>query len=305
MTQTFTLASSDLTVTISPLGARLETLRFQGGPSLLLHSDDPAWRNSYAGTIVGPVANRVKGGQVRIDGKTYQMPCNENGVTALHSGPDGLDRQTWQVITHDSAALHLRCTLTDGAGGLPGNRVFDATYRVDGPCLSLDIRATTDAATPISLAHHPYWRLGDASDHRLCVAAETYLPVDARNVPTGHILPVAGTVFDHRHPRPLDPQTDHNFCIATARRSAPVRVATLHGSNGLTLRIDSTEPGLQVYAGGLMPDMPDAGIKPGAGIALEPQGWPDSPNQPGFPSIIACPDTAYWQKTSYRIAIAT
>ena len=305
MTHVFTLASSDLTATISPLGARLETLLFQGGPSLVLHSDDPAWRDSYAGTIVGPVANRVKGGQVRIDGRTYQMPCNENGVTALHSGPEGLDRQHWDVIAHDAQALHLRCTLADGAGGLPGNRVFDVIYSIEGSCLSLDISATTDATTPISVAHHPYWRLGDPSDHRLCVDAETYLSVDARNVPTGDILPVAGTVFDHRRPCALDPQTDHNFCVATERRSAPARVATLYGTDGLTLRIDSTEPGLQVYAGGFLPNIPDAGITPGAGIALEPQGWPDATNQGNFPSIIACYDTAYYQKTCYLISFAT
>lgn len=305
MTHMFTLTSPDLSATISTLGARLETFCFRGGPSLVLHAHDPAWRNSYAGTIVGPVANRVKGGHVTINGKNYQMPCNENGVNALHSGPDGLDQQQWVVIEQSDQVLHLRGTLANGAGGLPGNRRIDVTYTVEGPCLSLDIRAITDAQTPISIAHHPYWRLGDPSDHRLQVNASSYLPVDDQNVPTGVVLPVAGTVFDHRSPRPVDPHTDHNFCVTDVQRRAPARVASLHGSDGLTLHVDSTEPGLQVYSGAFLPDLPDAGISPGAGIALEPQGWPDAVNQPSFPSTISGPDAPYHQITRYLIAIAT
>lgn len=305
MTQALTLASTDLIATVSTRGARLDTLRFHEGPNLLLHSDDPTWRDSYGSTLVGPVANRVKGGHVRIRDKTYQMPCNENGITALHSGPDGLDTQNWEVIAHEAHRLHLRCALADGAGGLPGNRVFDVTYGVDGPQLTLDVQATTDADTPIAIAHHPYWRLGDARDHLLQIQADSYLLLDAAHLPTGEVRPVAGTVFDHRKARPVDPQTDHNFCIGQIRRTTPVRVATLSGTDGLTLHIDSTEPGLQVYAGAFLPDLPAADIKPGAGLALEPQGWPDAVNQPEFPSIIACCDRPYRQKTCYLITTAT
>lgn len=305
MTQVLTLTSTDLTATVSTLGARLETLRFQGGPNLLLHSDDPAWRDSYGGTIVGPVANRVRGGQVRIGETTCQMPCNENGITALHSGAGGLDTQNWAVIAHEAHRLHLRCALADGAGGLPGNRVFDVIYGVDGPQMTLDIQATTDADTPIAIAHHPYWRLGDARDHLLQIHADRYLPLDATHLPSGEVRPVAGTVFDYRKARPVDPHTDHNFCVGQIRRTTPVRVATLSGTDGLTLHIDSTEPGLQVYAGAFLRDIPGTFIKPGAGLALEPQGWPDAVNQPDFPSIIACYDAAYQQKTCYLIAVAT
>lgn len=305
MTQVFTLASTDLSATVSTLGARLETLHFREGPNLLLHSEDPVWRDSYGGTIVGPVANRVTGGRVQIKDKTYQMPCNENGITALHSGPDGLDTQNWEVIAHEVHRLHLRCALADGTGGLPGNRVFDVIYSVDGPQLTLDIQATADMDTPIAIAHHPYWRLGDARDHRLQINADSYLPLDATNLPTGEILPVAGTGFDHRSPQPIDPDTDHNFCVAQAQRKRPARVATLYGSNGLLLHIDSTEPGLQVYAGAFLPDIPDADIEPCAGVALEPQGWPDATNKRNFPSIIACYETSYYQKTCYYVALAT
>lgn len=304
MTQKFTLTSDDLTATVSTLGARLETLRFRGGNSVVLHADHSEWRETFAGALAGPVANRVQDGQFSISGQTYQMPRNEGQTTALHSGPNGLDKQEWDVITQDAQTLQLRCTRADGVGGLPGHRCFDVIYNIEGPCLTLDIRATTDAPTPISIAHHPYWRLGDPADHRLQVNADTYLPVDHQKIPTGEVLPVADTAFDHRTPHPLDPQTDHNFCLSNAPRRAPERVATLRGSGGLTLHIDSTEAGLQVYAGAHLPDICDAGIAPFAGIALEPQGWPNAVNQPGFPSVIATPDAPYHQITQYFLTIA-
>lgn len=303
MTTPHTLMTHDLTATISPLGARLDALHYRGGPNLVLFSDNPAWRDCYGGVIVGPVANRVTGGRAPVGDATHQMPCNENGVTALHSGPDGLDRQMWRAISATETTLHLRCTLADGHGGLPGSRIFDVTYALDGTALSLDIRAETDALTPIAIAHHPYWRLGEGQ--RLMVNAARYLPRDARNLPTGEIAPVAGTALDHRTPAPVHPDTDHNFCISQHRTPAPREVAVLTSDAGMQLAIHSTEPGLQVYAGGFLPDLPGDGIAPGAGLALEPQGWPDALNQPAFPPILIGPDAPYHQITRYHISGST
>ena len=308
MTQSLTLTSAQMTATISPHGARLETFAFTGGASLVLHVDPdhaPTWRSVYPGAIVGPIANRVRGGALRVDGRPYQMACNENGITALHSGPTGLDQRIWDIKHRADDFVHLQTVLQDGDMGLPGLRVIDVRYSLQGSTLALDIRGQTDAPTPINIAHHPYWRLGDASAHRLRINADGYLPVDAHNIPTGQIAHVADTVFDHRSPKPLDPGLDHNFCIRTTSLDTPGAVATLYGTDGLALQIDSTEPGLQVYAGAYLPTLPGTDIKPFAGIALEPQGWPDAMNQPGFPSVMCTPNRPYRQITRYQMTRAT
>jgi len=247
----------------------------------------------------------VRGGRAPVAGHTHLIPCNENGITALHSGPKGLDQQVWDVARHDTDAVHLTCTLADGVGGLPGTRIFDVIYAVADQTLTLDIRARTDAPTPINVAHHPYWRLGDARDHLLQVYADHYLPVDSANIPTGEIAPLAGTPYDHQSPKQLDAQIDHCLCLRRARVSLPQPVAMLTGSNGLSLRIDSTEPGVQVYSGAHLPRLPGTVIAPLAGVALEPQGWPDAVNQPHFPNVICTPDAPYHQITRYLIDAAT
>lgn len=298
-----TLRSGDLYASVSPFGARLNALHYQGA-SVILEADParhPTWHDVYPGAIVGPVANRVRGGQFTLSGTSYQMPCNENGMTALHSGPEGLDRRQWSVMAQSDSHLHLRCRLADGDGGLPGNRVINLSYIIENATLTLDITATTDAPTPISIAHHPYWRLGDAADHRLLVNATHYLPVDDTNQPTGQIAPVDGTALDHRTPRPLDSATDHNLCVANAPRRTSEHVATLTGTDGLRLTLHSTEPGLQIYSGAYLPTLPGTDIAPLAGIALEPQGWPDAVNQAAFPSVICTPDRSYHQITRYTL----
>lgn len=308
MTTSIHLKSEQLQAQIAPHGARLETLSFHGGASLVLHVDPeqfPDWRGKYPGAIVGPVANRVGGGRVPLNGAIHQMPCNEGGITALHSGPDGLDMQIWDVAAHSDTMVELTLTLADGHGGLPGNRVFSVTYALEGAVLALTITAQTDAPTPINIAHHPYWRLGASSAHLLDVQGDHYLEVDGDNIPTGAVLPVAGTPFDHRTPKPLDPGIDHNLCMRAGRRDTPDHVATLTGAGGLELRIASTEPGLQVYSGAHLPHMEGTDIAPFAGIALEPQGFPDAVNHAAFPSVICTPTRPYRQLTRYSIAKTT
>jgi aldose 1-epimerase len=302
MQQSVTLSSGALSAVIEPFGARLVHLSLRGGPNMVLVADPvrhPGWHTCYPGVLVGPLANRVRGGVVRIGGHVYQMDLNEDAQTALHSGTEGLHARMWEVVGHQADRLCLACTLPDGACGLPGLRHISATFLLAGATFSLAITATTTAPTPINIAHHPYWRLGTAADHQLMVLADHYLPVDDTHLPTGEIAPVTGTDFDFRSPRALPPGIDHNLCLSSAAQSAPRPIATLTGTDGLRMRINSTEAGLQVYTGAFLPRLVGTDIGPLVGIALEPQGWPDAVNQPGFPETLILPDRPYRQITEY------
>ncbi|MEO0380740.1 MAG: aldose epimerase family protein [Pseudomonadota bacterium] len=308
MSDTFTIQSDRLRATLSPHGARLEALHLDAGPSRVLHADPiqhPEWRDTYAGAIVGPVANRVRNGAFTLDRHRYQMPCNENEITALHSGPDGVDCQVWEVRAVHPARLCLALALPHGAGGLPGAREIDVEYSIHKTTLCVDIWMRTDRPTPAAFAHHPYWRLGDARAHRLQINATDYLPIDAQNLPTGDVAPVAQTAFDHRSFAMPDPHVDHNFCISKTRHDSPQPVATLIGSDGVRMTVESTEPGLQVYAGAFLPTLPGTDIAPGVGLALEPQGWPDAVNHPKFPSVLCTPEHPYHQTTRYTFDTVT
>ncbi|WP_420012228.1 aldose epimerase family protein [Tateyamaria sp.] len=308
MQDLITLTSGPLTARFHPFGARLLHLSLNGGQNLVLAADPvahPVWYACYPGAIVGPVANRITDGQVKVAGQTHQMPRNEGGATCLHSGPEGLHARTWQVAKHGADHVTFRCLLADDDCGLPGARDIRAQFQLIDATLRLTISATTDAATPMNIAHHPYWRLGNAADHRLMVPADHYLPVNARNLPTGMMASVANTGFDFRTPRALSADIDHNLCLSDAPTQSPQRVAVLTGTDGLRMQIKSTEPGLQVYAGAYLPCLPGTDIGPLAGIALEPQGWPDAPNQPQFPSVMITPETPYRQITEYCLDHAT
>ena len=167
--------------------------------------------------------------------------------------------------------------------------------------MRLEIGASTDAPTLMNIANHSYWNLDGSATwtgHKLQINADHWLPVDDLLLPTGEVRAVQAEM-DFRHPRtmlPGLPALDHNFCLAPAQR-ALTEAAVLTGFSGLTMRLFSTEPGLQVYDG-------RAAILPGGqayqGLAMEPQGWPDAPNQPGFPPVLLAAGAAYRQNTEWR-----
>ncbi|WP_298969729.1 aldose epimerase family protein [uncultured Roseobacter sp.] len=314
LTPMIVLQSDTLKAHILTRGATLAGFWLRGHPrSLVLGFEDPLAFDSaafYAGAIVGPVANRVARGQIELDNQVFQMPSNE-GTTCLHSGDDGLHAQDWTISDQTVNTVTLETALPDAAIGLPGARRIRATYALEAEnTLVLTITASSDCDTVMNLAHHPYWTLdekADVSHHQLQIHADTYLPVNHQNLPTGHITPVAGSAYDFRTKRavPVDRTLDANLCVATARSDTPRDVATLTGGTGLALHIASTEPGLQVYNGSGLPSdgpsaLPGQNIAPFAGIALEPQGWPDAPNHPQFPSILLPAGAEYRQETRYR-----
>ncbi|WP_227269454.1 aldose epimerase family protein [Roseobacter weihaiensis] len=310
------LQSKRLRAHVLTQGAILSGLWLAGhNHSLVLGAPEPATYSRalpYFGAVVGPVANRVGGAEVTIRCKVWQMPANE-GATCLHSGPQGLHTRIWHIAEQSLRHVVLRCHLDHGAMGLPGVREITATYRItDDGVLGLTLTAISDRDTAMNLAHHPYWNLDGSptvGGHRLQVMAETYLPVDDQTLPTGQIASVTGTSYDFRTARavPTDLMLDACACLASARRPTLETAAILSAPPGLRLQIDTTEPGLQIYNGAGLEPAP-AALHPGqrlgrcAGIALEPQGWPDALRHEGFPSILLPAGQLYEQRTEYCIS---
>ncbi len=310
------LRSKTLRATVTTYGAALTGLWVKGTPhSLVLGScqnSDYQGALTYFGALVGPIANRIGGAQVQIDGRRYELDANE-GSTCLHSGSSGLHRQTWAVTAQSESAITMQCHMKDGQGGLPGNRDIRVRYTAyDDGTLSLKITATSDKTTVMNIAHHPYWNLDGAptvKDHQLEIAASEYTPVTSATLPNGQTVPVKGTAFDFATPRhvPTDKSLDANFCLAGGQQEKPRIAAILSAPGAPVLTLRTTEPGLQLYnSAGLGPanlTLHDREyLGPYAGIALEPQGWPDAPNQPTFPSIALTPHDMYRQITEYRFS---
>jgi aldose 1-epimerase len=289
--QAVDLASADLSITVLTLGAILQDARLAGlGAPLTLGSEDLAdyeGRMGYFGAVVGPVANRIAGARTQIGGRNHDFPPNE-GPNLLHGGTSGTHAQIWTIDDVAPGTLALSLDLPDGLGGFPGNRHLTAAFAFDGRRLTLELTATTDAPTLMNLANHSYWRLGGTghAGHRLAVAADSYLPVDAALIPTGEIRAVHDA-FDLRAGRVLDGAEgfDHNFCLARAPRPL-TRIAELAGPSAHML-LETTAPGLQVYSGNP------------AGVALEPQFWPDAPNNPAFPPILLTPGQTFRQTSRW------
>ena len=310
--QAVKLRDGALSVTLWTLGAMLQDVRIGGGPPLLLSPRVPEEATGplqYAGAIVGPVANRLQHGQIPIAGQVWSLSPNEPSGHVVHCGNAGLHRRNWQVVersdTHSLLALHVG----HGQDGLPGNREFRLTYLVEGGTrLSMRLEAETDRETAVNLAHHPFWNLdggGVIDDHRLWIDADAVLATDALLIPTGERQGVAGTAFDFREMRRIGHATriDNNYCLGR-NRVALRPVAKLAGASGTRLDISTTEPGLQVFDGfslpeGTVPLTNGDVLHPRAGIALEPQFWPDAPNQPGFAPITLTPGEVYRQTTQY------
>lgn len=308
-----TLQRAGVTARVMTWGASLQDFRLEGVPhSLVLGAPDFAPyldEMRYFGAIVGPVANRIAKGRAPLEGQEIALERNENGVTTLHGGTQGCGTQNWRILAHGETSCTLILTMLDGTGGLPGPVTLKVRYALeeDG-ALSLDIEAQAEQATFCNPAHHSYWTLDGSPNlhhHQLQVDADRYLPVDAEQIPTGAAASVADTEFDHREAAPVlrgETGLDHNFCLSDA--PAPLREVCTLETEALRLSVATTEPGLQVYDG--------AGLSTGlghhphpygtnAGLAIEPQRWPDAPNQNGYPSILLHPGETYRQTSRFKV----
>ena len=290
-------------------------------------------RNGFSmGTLIGRYGNRIRDGKFTLDGKTYQLPVNEDRPPRhnnLHGGPDGWDSKVWQArpfVEGDVVGLVLSLVSPDGDMGFPGTVNCKVTYRVlPTNVWTVDYEATTDRPTVLNLTHHSYWNLageasGDVRGQALQVFADNYTQTDAGLIPTQN-APLKGTGFDFTSPRligsraawmaaqpanwPMDGWYDHNFVL----RGAPGELrpaATLRDpASGRRLEVWTTEPCLQMYGAqnmdGTLPTKTAGRTLPQyAGVALETQHAPDSPNRADFPSTVLRPGETFRSRTEYR-----
>jgi aldose 1-epimerase len=311
------LRGGDLEVSILTWGATIQQLLVHGprGPRHVVLGFDTCAEylahRLYLGCVVGRFANRIAAGRFSLDGTTYQLGRNENGVTHLHGGAEGFSRRVWSIDSATERAVDLSLVSPAGEEGYPGTLTARCRYSIDGErCLRIALSAVTDAPTIVNLATHSYFNLageGDILSHRLQIPAETYLPTDAALIPTGEFAPVDGTGFDFRTMRALrlpeapPPRYDNTYVLAAC--DGQVRKAARLESSGVAMEIWSTEPGVQFFDGATMRTMTGRGgatYGPYSGLCLEPQRFPDSPNQSGFTDCTLRPGQGYRQTTEYR-----
>jgi aldose 1-epimerase len=291
--------------------------------------------SNYFGAIIGRFANRIAKARFTVDGKTYQLATN-NGPNHLHGGRTGFDRVVWRpapFCTDRAAGLALSYTSPDGEEGYPGNLDVRVTYTLtERNELVVDYLATTDRATPVNLTQHSCFNLSadhadDILGHLLRINADLMTPVDENLIPTGELAPVAGGPFDFRMLTAVgariaadDEQLhrgrgyDHNFVLEPREEAGLVHAAqVVEPMSGRTLDVYTTQPGLQFYSGNSIGSgnairgrvTGKAGRIYGAraGLCLETQHYPDSPNQPGFPTTILRPDAQYRSRTVFAFGV--
>ena len=325
-----------VTARILNYGATLQALLApdrQGvlGDIVLGHDDVQGYQASaiYLGATVGRFANRIAEGCFTLDGKAYILAQN-NGPNALHGGVAGFDKVIWNIgasrADAHQAAVTFNHVSPDGDQGYPGALTVAVTYSLTSAHeLVVSYEATTDAATVVNLTNHALFNLSggdDVLDAELKLSCDAYTPVDDTLIPTGEIRDVTGTPFDFRdgrvigdHIRQADEQLsigrgfDHNFVVRGGVTAEPkLAVDMLDRVSGRGLRILSTEPGIQVYSGnfldGTIIGKGGRAMQQHAGIAFEAQHFPDSPNQPAFPSTRLNPGEVYRQVTVHQMYVA-
>ena len=278
--------------------------------------------NPYFGCIAGRFANRIAGGKFSLEGKTYQLAQND-GANHLHGGERGFDKVLWEARASTANSLTLSYTSKDGEEGYPGRLEVEVTYTLtDDNELRIDYAAATDAPTIVNLTNHSYFNLSGADDilaHEVHLNADSFTPIDDGFIPTGELKEVAGTPFDFRAFIPIGARIhddneqlkfadgyDHNWVLngqaGDLRRVATVREV----ETGRVLEVFTTQPGVQFYSGNFLTHVNGKGgriYKKRAGFCLETQHFPDSPNQPHFPSAVLRPGNRYEEITVFKFSL--
>ena len=279
----------------------------------------------YFGATIGRYGNRIAKGSFVIDGKTYQSSIN-NAPNMLHGGKMGFQNVVWDAEQTNDQTLVLTYLSKDMEEGFPGNLKVKVTYALtDDNELKIDYEATTDKITVVNLTNHAFFNLngegsGNILNHTLEVNADKYTPVDTTLIPTGKILPVDGTPFDFRKMVAIGKRIneeneqlknglgyDHNFVLNRSNTNGLQAAATVAGDkSGITMQVLTTEPGLQFYSGNFMQSKNTfkSGVKDDfrTAFCLETQHFPDSPNQPSFPSTLLKPGETYRSTSVYKFS---
>ncbi len=328
----FTLKSNDLRVQIVEYGARIVNVQAPdrtghrvnvvlGYNNIAQYVADP---KDFFGAIVGRYGNRIAKGSFILDGKSYQIPVNNNG-NALHGGPRGFSSKLWHGTPIGTNAVEFTLTDPDGDMGFPGTLHARVRYTLSGNRLRLDYHAETDQPTVINLTNHSYFNLageasGDILSQEIRLAADTFTPIDGTLIPTGEIRSVSGTAFDLRSLTPIGEKIsandnqlhlaggyDHNFVLRGTPGTLREAAYALDPESGRTLTVLTTQPGVQFYSGNFLSSINrgsgGAIYAKHAGFCLETQHFPDSPNHPDFPSTVLRPGKPFSSTTVFIFGI--
>lgn len=288
-------------------------------------ADYQADRKTYFGALIGRYANRIGNAQFKLDGKAYHLPKND-GNNSLHGGNEGFNRRVWTPRELPDGALELSYFSKDGEEGYPGNLKATVVYRLNASnTLRIEYSATTDKDTVVNLTNHSYFNLhgsgeGDILHHLIELNANQFTPIDSGLIPTGELRNVAGTPFDFRKPMAaathinsndeqikLGKGYDMNFVINHVAGGGLTRAARVTDpQSGRVLEVWTDQPGVQFYTGNFL----DGTVKgkggkaypQHAGLCLETQHFPDSPNKPSFPSAVLKPGQTYKTATEWRFS---
>ena len=273
----------------------------------------------YFGSTVGRFCNRIAGGKFSLEGTQYTLATN-NGENHLHGGDAGYDKVVWDarpIRRRNEVGVRFQYTSKDGEEGYPGTVRVTAIYTLtNNNELKIELIARSDAPTPVNLTNHCYWNLAGAGsgsilDHQLQVTSDEYLAVDDTLIPTGKMVAVKGSPLDFTTPHAIGerlkqipeieglPQGyDHCFVIRRGKAGLSLAARVVDPSSGRTMEIHTTQPGLQLYSGNFLDGTEGSGgFQQYEGLCLETQHYPDSPNQPGFPSTILNPGKKYHHTT--------
>ena len=330
--QIFTIGNGTLQLTVLSFGARVTSLLApdrDGNVSDIVLGYDALERymedTAFLGCTVGRYANRIARGRFTLDGETHQIDTND-GQNTLHGGAHGLWHRNWNgTVLVDGVAFSVRSP--DGEGGFPGALSVTVRYRLDGSQVLLEYEAVTDRATVLNLTNHAYFNLGGEGsatvlDHELQIEADAFTPISDDAIPLGSNDAVAGTPFDftapHRigerihepHPQLVNGRGyDHNFVLRGEAGTLRTAATALHAGTGRKLQVSTTEPGVQFYTGNYLDGSTiGKGGRPygwRSALCLETQHFPDSPNQPAFPSTVLRPGETFRSTTCWHLTTVT
>jgi aldose 1-epimerase len=323
----YTLKSDAVEARITNYGARIVSIKTadrSGKMSDVVLGYDSlagylADKKTYFGAIVGRYGNRIAHGQFTIDGKTYQIPKNNN-ENSLHGGTVGFDQLVWKA-REVAEGVEMTLVSKDGDQGFPGTLTVHVRYSLHHNALRIDYSMTTDKTTVVNLTNHAYFNLGGIGhgtilNEEMMIAADKYTPVDSGLIPTGVLAPVDGTPFDLRKPTVIGAHIhdnneqlkiaggyDHNWVLRGANGEVKTAAKVHDPESGRVLTVTTTEPGVQFYSGNFL----DGSFKgPGGvvyakntGLCLETQHFPDSPNHPSFPTTLLKPGETRHSMTTF------